>query len=171
MAPEVRQFWQHMAAIAEAGNVPHYADLDLMDIHRLAPNILVLDVEAYSGRLRVRFVGTAIVRMFGYETTGRYMDEVDTGPYQMKLMAAYNLAVRSLMPQWTLAEVILTDSTIPYLEEQKGFAYERLACPFHGPTGAVTQLVAILKRHQSDVARDNFKHRSFDWSGQIASKE
>lgn len=163
MTAEVRLFWQHMVSLTMGEAPPKYTDLDLMDIHRLVPNVLVLDVERGSGRLLIRFIGTMIVDMFGYETTGRYMDEINIGPHQEKLLAVYDEAVASRSPHWTLAKVTLTDAENPFVSERKGFTYERLVCPFCGPAGDVTQLVALLTCRPSDIAGEDFMHRPITW--------
>lgn len=163
MAPEVCQFWHYASSLVDARNVARFVDLDLMDIYRLAPNVMVLDVERKSGRLLIRFIGTMIVNMFGYESTGKYMDEVNIGPHQEKLLAVYDAAIESRSPHWTLAKVTLADAENPFVSERKGFTYERLVCPFCGPEGDVTQLVTLLTRHPSDVAGEDFMHQPIAW--------
>ena len=40
------------------------------------PNVYLIDVEEEPCRYRVRLVGTALVKWYGWDITGRYIDEI-----------------------------------------------------------------------------------------------
>lgn len=155
----VRRFWSHMQDLHRERQRIAAEDFDLMAVHRLAPNLTLLDIDPGSGRLKVRFVGTAIVSMFGKETTGCWLDEVDLGPFKDALLGTYRDASESGIPQWTLARVTLTEESLPMLPQDRHFSYERLVVPLLDGDGNVSRLAAILVRHLSENVEDGFQRK------------
>ena len=157
-APQVRAFWQHVDSLMSAsGHVP-VRDFDLMDMHRLAPEMIVCDVDIESCRNRLRFVGTRVVEVFGEETTGRYLDEVNIGPFRSQQLAAFNMAVASGWPQWMKVIVSASvDKSVPALQPT-GLIYERLVVPLAGDDGAVKQLAAVVSFREDVCEQSAFEH-------------
>lgn len=56
--------------------VPDRADMDPVDLKLLLPNILIAVPSFDPFRIRYRLVGTRIVRVSGFDFTGRYLDEM-----------------------------------------------------------------------------------------------
>lgn len=68
-------YWQ---AKRDGAALPARRDIDPIEIGpALLPHLALLDVEAGSGRLRYRLVGTRLVAHYGRDATGRYLDELD----------------------------------------------------------------------------------------------
>lgn len=153
----VRLFWSHMRDLYRERQRIAADDFDMMAVHRLAPNLTLLDIDPGSGRLKVRFVGTAIVSMFGRETTGCWLDEIDLGPFKNALLGAYRDAGESGIPQWTLSRVTLTDESLPMLPQDRHFSYERLVVPLLDDEDNVSRLAAILVRHRIESVEDGFQ--------------
>ena len=158
--PEISEFWEYTAALPRTNALPQYAAFDLMDVYRLAPCIVVLDCEPENYRLRVRFAGTGVVELFGGETTGRYMDQINIGQQKDSLIAAYQQAIDDRCPQWTMADVMLNSAPL-----QRLFTYERLAMPFVDDDGRVCHVVALLHRHEWNGANDSFEHKELALTG------
>ncbi|MBO6520000.1 MAG: hypothetical protein JJ900_03825 [Rhodospirillales bacterium] len=154
----VRAFWVHMKKLMRPRGVVEAADFDLMAIHRLAPNIMICDVDVESCRSRLRFVGTNVVEVFGEEPTGRYLDEINVGPYRSQQLAAFNLAVASAMPQWTRVNVVRQREHPFDKIKGKGVSYERLIVPMAGKAGNIRQLASILDCAEGVAASNEFEH-------------
>lgn len=166
-APQVRAFWQHVSSIMPDTGIVLAHEFDLMEIHRLAPDLIVCDVDIESCRNRLRFVGTRVVEVFGEETTGRYLDEVNIGPYRSQQLAAFNMAVASRWPQWTKVSVSRSkdEGVIPVLQTA-GIVYERLVVPLAEKDGVtVKQLAAIVAFSEGPCDHNEFEHMDVPPSG------
>lgn len=157
-APQVRAFWQHVNALMPVSGIVLVRDFDLMDIHRLAPEMIVCDVDAISCRNKLRFVGTRVVEVFGEETTGRYLDEVNIGPYRSQQLAAFNMAVASGWPQWTKVSVCRRSENSVSALQPTGLVYERLVVPLAGEGGAIKQLAAVVAFSEEFCEQSAFEH-------------
>lgn len=157
-APQVRAFWQHVKSLMPESGVVLARNFDLMDIHRLAPEMIVCDVDIESCRNRLRFVGTRVVEMFGEETTGRYLDEVNIGPYRSQQLAAFNMAVASGWSQWTKVSVSARADKSVHTIQPSGLIYERLVVPLSADAGAVKQLAAVVAFSKGVCEQNKFEH-------------
>lgn len=83
--------------------VPDRRDLDPVDIGAgLLPNVALVDVVDGGARFRNRLVGTAIVERWGFETTGRFLDEIMTdGDYREFIHGLYRDACRHRAPVYS----------------------------------------------------------------------
>lgn len=154
----VRSFWVHMKGLMRPRGVVEASDFDLMAVHRLAPNIMICDVDVESCRSRLRFVGTKVVEVFGEEPTGRYLDEVNVGPYRSQQLAAFNLAVASGMPQWTRVSVVRARERPFDKIAGQGVSYERLVIPMAGMDNRIRQLAAIMEFTEGVSVSNEFEH-------------
>ncbi len=157
-APHVRAFWQYLRTLPCPTGIVRLTDFDLMDIHRLAPEMIICDVDIESCRNRIRFVGTRVVELFDEESTGRYLDEINIGPYRSQQLAAFNMAVASGCPQWTSVCVTRPANEAIYAMRQPSVTYERLVVPLAGDGGVIAQLAAIVVLGEGDCVRDGFQH-------------
>lgn len=166
-AEEVRAFWLYLGALCEGGVPPRAAKLDLMDIYRLAPNVTILDFEKSSGKLKVRFNGTAVVTMFGREATGRYKDDLKLGRHSKSLKDIYKRTVTECRPYWVLASVELQTETGGDAGCERVFDYERLSFPLVDDNGQVVSVAAILIRHPFGTAIDGFECAALDFPNAV----
>jgi hypothetical protein len=61
--------------------MPARPDIDPLEMGpKLLPHLLLCDLQDRGARLRYRLVGTNVVRRWGFDPTGRYLDE-EMGPY------------------------------------------------------------------------------------------
>lgn len=91
------------------------------EIVELLPLVFVLDVEARPRRYRIRLMGTEIVKRFGGEFTGRYMDELDFGTAQAQVLADYDLVADRVAPHLAFSDYHQADG--------RHIRAERLALP------------------------------------------
>ena len=84
-------YWRRQAA---GKFMPGRGDVDPVDIPKLLPEIMLVDVLP-SGRYRYRLIGTENTRAQGINATGRYLDEVLPGPeYKAHVIGLYDECVR-----------------------------------------------------------------------------
>lgn len=76
-------------------SMPSRADIDPVDIPRLLPNLLLIDVEPDTRRLKVRVAGTAVVEMYGSDYTGQYLDEIEFGDRRAAVLFDYTSCLES----------------------------------------------------------------------------
>ena len=86
----VGEYWHKKSA---GRRMPQRADLDPVDIPKLLPHVMLIEVHA-GGRYRYRLIGTENVREHGFDATGRYLDEVLPGPeYKRHVLRLYDECV------------------------------------------------------------------------------
>ena len=83
--------------------VPDRADIDPVDIGAgLLPNVGLVDVIDGGARFRNRLVGTAIVERWGFEITGRFLDEImPEGDYREFIHELYRDVCRHRAPVYS----------------------------------------------------------------------
>jgi hypothetical protein len=74
--PLVRQLYEHWLAVTPPNGLPGRQHIVPEDIVALWSNLFMVDVNRAPLRYRYRFCGTELVRAFGREVTGRWLDEV-----------------------------------------------------------------------------------------------
>ncbi|MEX0694681.1 MAG: hypothetical protein WD075_09575 [Rhodospirillales bacterium] len=161
-APGIRDFYARTSALMQGRHPARFADLDLMSMHRLAPDVMIIDVDPATCRKLLRFVGTRIVDVFGQETTGMYLDQIDIGPFRSQQLAAFNMAVAAKRPQWTRVNALLANDHTPLHRALGGMTYERLVVPFTDKSGQVTHLAAMTACTETANADNRFEHREVD---------
>ena len=84
-------YWQSKAA---ARAMPRRRDIDPVEIPKLLPDVMLVDVEP-GGRYRYRLIGTENTQAQGIVATGRYLDEVLPGrEYCAHVLALYDECVQ-----------------------------------------------------------------------------
>ena len=95
---QLHAYWRNKAA---GQGLPCRANLDPIEIPRLLPHVMLVDVLP-SGRYRYRLIGTENARAHGLNATGRYLDEVLPGPeYQAHVIGLYDECVRTRRALYT----------------------------------------------------------------------
>jgi hypothetical protein len=93
-------YWNHQR---RGRAVPDRRDIDPVDIGAgLLPNVGLIDVTDGGARFRNRLVGTAIVERWGFEITGRFLDEImREGGYREFIHELYRDACRHRAPVYS----------------------------------------------------------------------
>jgi len=152
-------FWEYISELMPASGAVPASAFDMMDVHRLVPDIMICDVDAQSCRQRVRFAGTRIASVLHQETTGRYLDEINVGPYRSQQLAAFNMAVATGWPQWTHVSIVSASGGLPKETVYAGICYERLVVPLAGSDSSITQLASIMDFSDTKSGMKEFQHR------------
>lgn len=88
---EAYEYWRRKAA---GRKLPQRRDIDPVDIPKLLPDVMLVDVEP-DGRYRYRLIGTQNTQAQGVTATGRYLDDVLPGPeYRNHVIGLYDESVR-----------------------------------------------------------------------------
>ncbi len=117
--------------------MPSRADFDPIDIPRLLPNLILIDVDQDTQRLKVRVAGTTVVEMYGSDYTGRYLDEIDFGDRRAAVLYDYNTCLRTKQA-YVSEHSFWTDRDVTY-------RIERVILPLSDDGKAVSHLVAGLE--------------------------
>lgn len=96
-AADLYAYWESLPSSPR----PRWADINLMDIHRTAPNVFVLDVLRDAGPLdfRFRYLGTRNVDRFGVDVTGQTVRQAFDDPGRTNILDAYAFVVETGQPQ------------------------------------------------------------------------
>ena len=112
---------------------PSRADIDPIELAPQLPHVVLVDVEhAPVMRLRFRLIGTAIVKGFNQDLTGRYFDEIEHTPEQ-RILNQHLMTVAT----WGAPLCAMLDYTH---KDGRFVRYERLALPLSSD-GAVVDML------------------------------
>lgn len=119
--------------------MPARADIDPIDIPRLLPFILLLQVDGVTRRVKIRLMGTRVRDLYGEEYTGRYLDEIYFGRNREQVLASYDEALESRAPHHCWMQFTNRDG----LE----FDMERLILPLSTDGKTVDMFISLLDIH------------------------
>lgn len=116
----IRELFRYWQSKCVDGRIPRRADIDPVEIPRLMPNLLIVDVERDPFRVRYRLVGTRIVEMTGFEFTGKYLDEIALANFEGPFEECYQRACETKQPiitriKWSLAPDIVAEYDVCFL--------------------------------------------------------
>jgi hypothetical protein len=101
-SPALRAFWRYWEEKRGAAPWPPRAAIDPLDLQPMLGHIALLDViHGETGappRFRYRLFGTAFVEWFGFDMTGRTIDEWPQPEYRDLMIASYREVVAAGRP-------------------------------------------------------------------------
>ncbi len=106
---------------------PSRDDIDPAEMVGVLPNVYLIDVEEEPCRYRVRLVGTVLVNWYGWDITGRYIDELTD-----QVLPALNELVTTWGPWLTIGEYAKKPDRI--------MPYELLALPLSSDGSTVNMI-------------------------------
>ena len=106
--------------------LPARRDIDPVAIPDLLEGIWMTDIVVQGGvmRFRERLVGTALARLFGRDTTGRFFEDVYKGDHLLRQLATYRAVATRALPH-------LSRLRVP-IEGREFLVYDRLMLPLAG---------------------------------------
>ncbi len=99
--PRLRRLLDYWHAQRGERRLPSRGDLDPLDFPWLLGNISLADVlrdTAGNLRFRLRLVGTLAVERFGYDPSGRFIDDLPEPDYRDRLRIKYHEVIRRGVP-------------------------------------------------------------------------
>jgi hypothetical protein len=136
-----RRLADYLAAKAPPGRLPGRQHIDPTEIADLLPGLMLLDVVPQPGgepRFRVRLAGTEVIREFGSEMTGRFIDELLHGPSAPEIIGQYREIVRTRTPRYRCGSVAAAG--------REHLGYERLTFPLAADGERVDMLISVFVR-------------------------
>ncbi|HEX7005587.1 MAG TPA: PAS domain-containing protein [Alphaproteobacteria bacterium] len=128
----LKQLYAYWLAKRGDRRAPSRADIDPIEIAAQLPYVVLVDVEHDPLRLRFRLIGTAVVKGFNQDLTGRYFDEIAHTPEQRALNERL-VAVATWGPPLC--------AMLDYTHKDGRFVrYERLALPLSSDGATVDML-------------------------------
>jgi hypothetical protein len=127
--------------------MPSRSDIDPVDIPRLLSNTILIDIVPPRKRLRVRLVGTEVVRRFRGDYTGEWLDEIDFGKQTHKILNDYSYA--AIFPKPLFSDHKFRN-LIDWLTD-----IERVILPLSDDGNSPNMLFAVLDFEISDRGADN----------------
>lgn len=106
--PQLRTLFDYWNA--GRGDLPFilWSELQPRDIQPLLPLVFILDIERDPRRYRIQLMGTEIVKRFGGEFTGHYMDELNFGEAKAQVLADYDWVADRVKPHLAISDFIQT---------------------------------------------------------------
>ena len=95
----LRRLYGYWQELKNGHQVPLSGSLDPLQIHpQILPHIMLLDVEEGGHMFRFRLLGTEVVKAYGEEVTGQYLNRIDLGDFADDVIENYREAVRTRKP-------------------------------------------------------------------------
>ncbi|MCR9256042.1 MAG: PAS domain-containing protein [Alphaproteobacteria bacterium] len=127
-------YWERLRSGRE---IPLKTDFDPLDIPRLLPNVVLMEVVDGGADFRHRVIGTAVRFHFLADHTGRLLSTLDHIEPDGELMAALRRVVRTRRP--------LRDP-VTYVGPQKDFKKnDEIILPLGDGEGAVSHLLILIE--------------------------
>jgi len=117
-------------------SMPSRADFDPVEMPKLLPSIILVDVEQPGDVLKIRLAGTKVVEMYGDDYTGRYMEGIDFGNVREKILAEYGHAAAAMRP-------VFSDHEFRKINDYR-HSIERVILPLSNDDKTVNMLMAVL---------------------------
>ncbi len=96
--PKLQQVYHYWRSKSRDGKLPRRSDIDPIDIPRLLPNLMIVEVVEDARRYVYRLVGTKEVEMRGRDPTGLSVIDGFLGPSFEDALSFYDRTVQSRAP-------------------------------------------------------------------------
>jgi hypothetical protein len=135
--PRFQQLADYLASKAPPGLLPGRQHVDPLEIHRLLPYIILVDVVPQDGRWRYRYrlIGTAIVEKVTIDVTGRWVEDVYPEDAAKEIIGAYDGVVRTHEPHFW--------SYVIRVPGREHIGFERVIFPLASDGKTVDMLIGI----------------------------
>ena len=137
---QVWKYWQDKKNEAE-GEFPTLKQIMLMDLHKVASNLLIIDVidrKDEPSHFRWRYWGTSLTDYFGAELCGKFVHEQCTEEASAYLTRTYDWVVDNRTTHYWTRQGGLINVNYDHL------TYHRLICPIEGASGEVAHLFGAV---------------------------
>lgn len=132
----LRDLYAYWLSMRGSRRIPPRAAFDPIQVPRLLPNLILLDVEPDTGRLIVRVLGTRVASVYGTDYTGRYLDEIYFGANTTSVLDDYGTCARDGVP-------VLGERNFRNIRDVV-YRMERLILPFSDDDRTVNKLISGL---------------------------
>lgn len=136
-----RRMYDYLASKASPGRLPGRQHIDPTEIPDLLPYLTLIEVvtdAAGATRFRIRLAGTWVVTHHGSEITGRFLDEVITGPQAAGIIEKCEEAALTGRPNYRRSVVAAPN--------REHVVYERIVFPLARDGEHVDMLASVFMR-------------------------
>jgi len=147
-----RRLADYLAAKAPPGKLPGRQHIDPLEFTELLPWIMLIDVLPQTPgepRYRIRLMGTEVVAIQGADETGRFVEDVLTGPEGAEVVRQCDEILRTRQPHHRRGMVATTG--------REHVFYERIAFPLAGDGEHVDMLILIFAKAEKRVGQGGEK--------------
>jgi hypothetical protein len=109
LPPPLDQLYNYWASKLGGRRMTARADIDPAEIKQLLPILLLTDVIGEEPRFRYRLVGTDVVKRFGRELTGHYVEDMLKGDYGRSVIGIYKAVVEQRRPFYSRTRVVVSN--------------------------------------------------------------
>ena len=140
------KFWKRHLTV---DGMPQWRTVEAENLNRVADNISFLDVIEDNGakRLRIRQHGSAITKVYGADSRGRFLDEVIPRDRHPTGLMPYYRACSTGQPVYTICDVRDKDGRL--------IMFERLILPFRGDGAKAERVLSSFEFICEDGAYDS----------------
>jgi hypothetical protein len=142
-ADALKSLYEYWQELRQGRSAPSRAEIDLLRIKSILPNIILLDVEDNPRRYNLRLMGTRIVSWYGSDATGCYVDEIDFGGSPMSTFTTLDQLVDKVVPAHMTGEYDKHDG--------RHIRYERLMLPMSSDGKRVDKILGAAYRLPPDA--------------------
>ncbi len=125
------------------GRKPGWPDVELMDVYKIAPSIVVRDVLDGGREFRIRFWGTEMAVALEFDATGMLLSDIDP-PEMIDIVRSRYDEIVATGRSWAVS------GTLTYVPNKDYKTFELVHLPLWGDAGAVSHIIS-----------------SYDWNFQI----
>ncbi len=138
--PKVRSLAEYWLSIHPAKRLPGRQHLDPCDIPGLLANVFLMDVDAAALRFTWRLVGTALVKIFGCDHTGRPMEGAYRDGKRAHAYRAMCDIVATKQPRWRRAPA-------SFATDREYLTMERVVFPLARDGETVDMAIGMILAH------------------------
>jgi hypothetical protein len=136
VAQQLLAYWQSKLKGRKA---PRREDILPEELGKLLPWVILLEVVGEPPRFRVRLAGTGVVREYGAEMTGKFLDDLDMGAARDRSLEDHRRAVREHRPVVGTFDFKTRDG--------RWMSYERITLPLSADGETVNMLLCGARMH------------------------
>jgi hypothetical protein len=136
VAQELLAYWQSKL---QGRRAPRREDILPEELGKLLPWVILLEVVGEPPRFRVRLAGTGVVREYGAEMTGKFLDDLDMGAALDRSLEDHRRAVREFRPVVGTFDFKTQDG--------RWMSYERITLPLSADGETVNMLLCGARMH------------------------
>ena len=114
---------------------PAWTELELMDIHRTAPFIVVKDVIKDAEPFTIRYWGTGVTEAVGIDGTGKTTADLYAGAKRQHISNAFRMAVNDARPVHVIGPITAVTA-------KEHVAYEGVHLPLADAAGRLAHLIS-----------------------------
>jgi len=130
---------------------PRREDILPEELGDILPWVILVDVVGAPPRFRVRLAGTGVVREYGAEMTGQFLDALDLGAALDRALADHRRAVRECRP---------VVGTFDFRKQDgRWVTYERISLPLSADGETVNMLLCGARMHGAGAQATSVQFR------------